>query len=90
MNSQSLAAEFANRTSGFWSYMTREALADWVVRADAEPQPFGALPSAGPRLPGLIRAINDADAKRWPSASPASSCAPLCRPPPRPPGSTGC
>jgi hypothetical protein len=63
MNSQSLAAEFANRTSGFWSYMTREALADWVVRADAEPQPFGALPSAEPRLPGLIRAINDADAK---------------------------
>ncbi|SNS96166.1 hypothetical protein SAMN05421812_102525 [Asanoa hainanensis] len=63
MNSQSLAAEFANRTSGFWSYMTREALADWVVRADGEPQPFGALPSAGPRLPGLIRAINDADAK---------------------------
>ena len=34
MNSQSLAAEFANRTSGFWSYMTREALAEWVVRAD--------------------------------------------------------
>ncbi|GAA1877220.1 hypothetical protein [Asanoa iriomotensis] len=63
MNSQSLAAEFATRTSGFWSSMTREALADWVVRADAEPQPFGALPSAVPRLPGLIRAINDADAK---------------------------
>ncbi|MDG4820665.1 hypothetical protein O7635_02215 [Asanoa sp. WMMD1127] len=63
MNSQTLAAEFATRTSGFWSYMTREALADWVVRADVEPQPFGALPSAGPRLPGLIRAINDADAK---------------------------
>ena len=63
MNSQSLAAEFTNRTSGFWSYMTREALADWVVRAHVEPQPFGALPSAGPRLPGLISAINDADAK---------------------------
>jgi hypothetical protein len=63
MNSQSLAAEFATRTSGFWSYMTREALAEWVTRADAEPQPFDALPSAGPRLPGLVRAINDVDAK---------------------------
>ncbi|GIF73215.1 outer membrane protein assembly factor BamB family protein [Asanoa siamensis] len=63
MNSQSLAAEFANRTSGFWDYMTRESLAEWVLRADVEPQPFGALPTAVPRLPGLIRAINDADAK---------------------------
>lgn len=63
MDSRSLAAEFASRTSGFWSYMTPETLADWVVRADLEPQPFGALPSAVPRLPGLVRAINDADAR---------------------------
>ncbi len=93
MNSQSLAAEFANRTSGFWSYMTREALADWVVRADGEPQPFGALPSAGPRLPGLIRAINDADAKSLREVALGIAGIVIrtrSRPPPSPRVSIGC